>query len=294
MQNNPLRILLTGSNGQIGRELRTALAPLGNILALDRGGLDLADPDAIRSTVRDCKPDVIVNAAAYTAVDRAESDAATTMAVNGIAPGVLAEEARRLNALLVHYSTDYVFDGTKTTPYTELDTPSPLSVYGRTKLAGEQAIRAVDPAHYILRTSWVYAAVGTNFMNTILRLAREREELRIVDDQAGAPTWARAIAQITADMLVGDNPDRRGLYHVTASGAVSWFGFAQAILAESNRLSGLRIPRMVPITTAEYPLPAQRPANSRLDTAHLTRVFGIRPAPWDAMLQQCLRDKPST
>jgi len=291
MQNKSLRILLTGSNGQVGRELRTALVPMGNVLALDHQGLDLSDADAIRSKVRDCKPDLIVNAAAYTAVDRAESDATAAMAVNGIAPGILAEEAKRLDAVLVHYSTDYVFDGTKTTPYAESDAPNPVSVYGRTKLAGEQAIRAVDPAHYILRTSWVYAAAGSNFMNTILRLAREREELRIVNDQTGAPTWARAIAEVTAHILAGGSPDHRGLYHVTASGAVSWFGFAQAIMGESHRISGQRIPRLIPITTAEYPLPAQRPANSRLDTALLTRVFGIWPAPWQTMLQQCLRDR---
>lgn len=294
MQNRPLRILMTGSNGQVGRELRTTLAPMGNVLALDRGGLDLANPDAIRSTVRDHKPDLIINAAAYTAVDRAESDAAAAMAVNGIAPGVLAEEAKRLNALLVHYSTDYVFDGTKATPYTEHDTPNPLSVYGRTKLAGEQAICAVGPAHYILRTSWVYAAEGKNFLNTILRLACEREELHIVDDQTGAPTWARAIAAMTTRLLAagrwGGADPHYGLYHLTATGAVTWFGFAQAILAEAGQRLDMKPPRLIPITTSEYPLPARRPANSRLDATRLTTTFGIKPASWQQMLALCLQE----
>lgn len=288
------RILLTGANGQVGRALQKTLSPLGTVIAHDRGRLDLANPDAIRSAVRACRPTLIVNAAAYTAVDRAESEPVLAMAVNGIAPGILAEEARRLQAVLVHYSTDYVFDGTKPAPYTEQDVPNPLSVYGKTKLAGEQAIRASGCAHYILRTSWVYAAEGANFLNTMLRLARERPELRIVDDQTGAPTWARAVAEMTAQMLVSDrgsgNP-QCGLYHLTALGAVTWFGFAQAILTEAERSLGIRMPRLVPITTPEYPLPAPRPANSRLDTARFTTTFGIRPAPWQEMLAQCMQKK---
>jgi len=289
------RMLLTGSNGQVGRELQRALTPLGNVLPLDRHQLDLANPDAIRKTIRDYQPDLIVNAAAYTAVDRAESEPELAMAVNGVAPGVLAEEARRLDAVLVHYSTDYVFDGTKHDAYTESDEPSPLNVYGRTKLAGERAIQAVGPVHYILRTSWVYAAEGANFLNTMLRLARERPELRIVDDQVGAPTWARAIAEMTAQTLAAaqslDAGPRYGLYHLTATGAVSWFGFAQAIFAAAEQTLGIQAPRLIPITAAEYPLPAQRPANSRLDTARLTETFGIRPASWQEMLAQCLQVK---
>lgn len=289
------RILLTGSNGQVGNALRATLAPLGNVLATDRSSLDLASPDSIRALIRDCKPGLIVNAAAYTAVDRAETEADLAMAVNGIAPGVLAEEAKRLGAVLVHYSTDYVFDGTKSAAYSETDTPNPLSVYGKTKLSGEQAIQAVGGAHYILRTSWVYAAAGANFLNTMLRLARERPELRIVDDQTGAPTWARAIAEMTVRMLpaVADGKDPHyGLYHMTATGTVSWFGFAQAIFAAAQKIDHtITIPQLIPITAAEYPLPAQRPANSRLDTARLEKIFGIKPDPWPAMLEQCLRDK---
>lgn len=294
MQSTTSRILLTGSHGQVGRELRQALAPLGNVLAPDRGMLDLANPDAIRKTVRECRPGLIVNAAAYTAVDRAESEPELAMAVNGIAPGILAEEARRLNAVLVHYSTDYVFDGTKATAYTETDAPNPLNVYGKTKLLGEQAVQAAGTAHYILRTSWVYAAEGTNFLNTILRLAREQPELRIVDDQTGAPTWARAIADLTAQLLStglnSANP-QFGLYHLAASGAVTWFGFAQAILAEAEKALDISVPRLIPVSTAEYPLPARRPANSMLDTTRLTTAFGIMPAPWQEMLEQCMREK---
>lgn len=294
MQNTKPRILLTGSKGQVGRALQQTLAQLGQVTALDRHALDLADRDAICKTVRECRPELIINAAAYTAVDRAETEADLAMAVNGVAPGVLAEEAKRLGARLVHYSTDYVFDGSKPTPYSEADTPNPLNVYGKTKLAGEEAIRATGVAHHILRTSWVYAAEGANFLNTILRLAKERPELRIVDDQTGAPTWARAIADLTAQILAaglrGEDP-RHGLYHLTATGAVTWFGFAQAILAEVQKTPGRTVPRLIPITTAEYPLPARRPANSRLDTSRLTETFGIRPAPWQEMLAQCLQEK---
>lgn len=295
MHNKTSRILLTGSNGQVGRELQHALKPLGKVLALDRSTLDLANPDAIRKTVRDFQPDLIVNAAAYTAVDRAESAPELAMAVNGVAPGVLAEEAKRSHAVLVHYSTDYVFDGTKTTAYIETDVPHPLNVYGATKLAGEQAIRATGAAHYILRTSWVYAAEGANFLNTMLRLGRERPELRIVDDQVGAPTWARAIAQMTAQMLSGRQSPaadpRYGVYHLTATGAVSWFGFAQAIFAAAEHATGIPAPRLIPIATSEYPLPARRPANSRLDTALFASAFGIQPASWQQMLAQCMQDK---
>jgi dTDP-4-dehydrorhamnose reductase len=294
MPNPTLRILLTGSNGQVGRALQQTLPPLGKVVALDRSALDLANRDAIRNAVRECRPQLIINAAAYTAVDRAETEPDLAMAVNGIAPGVLAEEAHRINAVLLHYSTDYVFDGTKTTPYLETDKPSPLNVYGKTKLAGEDAIRATGAAHYILRTSWVYAAEGANFLNTILRLANERPELRIVNDQTGAPTWAGAIADLTAQLLAtgqrGENPSY-GLYNLTASGAVTWFGFAQAILAEAQKTADRAMPRLTPITTAEYPLPARRPANSRLDTTRLNETFGIRPAPWQDMMAQCMRQK---
>ncbi len=195
------RILITGTNGQVGFELLRSLAGLGTVIAAGRDELDLADPDAIRRTLRDTKPGLIVNAAAYTAVDKAEAEPELALAINGVAPGILAEEAKRLGAALIHYSTDYVFDGSKGAPYTEDDAPRPISAYGRTKLAGEHAIQAVGVPHLILRTSWVYGARGSNFLLTILRLAKEREELSIVDDQIGAPTWSRAIAMATAGIL---------------------------------------------------------------------------------------------
>lgn len=287
-----MRILLTGKNGQVGAELQRALPVLGEVIALGRQELDLASPDAIRRAVRDTKPDVIVNAAAYTAVDRAESEPELAAAVNGTAPGILAEEAQRIGAFLVHYSTDYVFDGTKDTPYTEDDTPNPLNAYGRSKLAGENAIRASGVSHYIFRTSWVYAAHGHNFLNTILRLARERRELKIVDDQTGAPTWARTIADITTQALKLEPRAGNGLYHLTAAGAVSWFGFARAILAETKtRHPEIVVPQLIPITTGEYPQPARRPANSRLNTTRLTEVFGIRPDTWQATLARCMQEK---
>lgn len=286
------RILLTGGNGQVGRALRRVLPQAATLLVPDRNQLDLANPDNLRSAIRDSRPTLIINAAAYTAVDRAETEAGLAMSVNGVAPGVLAEEAKRLDAVLVHYSTDYVFDGSKSGAYGETDTPNPLNVYGKTKLAGERAIQAANATHYILRTSWVYAAEGANFMNTVLRLAHERPELRIVDDQVGAPTWATAIAAMTVQILGQDSKyPRYGLYHLTATGAVTWHGFAQAILDEAQELSGATPPRLTPITTAEYPLPAQRPANSRLDTARFTSTFGITPAPWRDMLKQCLQEK---
>lgn len=288
-------ILIIGKNGQVGSALLGALLPLGHVTALGRAELDLTNPDAIRATIRAAKPGIIVNAAAYTAVDKAESEPELAMQINAIAPGVMAEEAERLGALLVHYSTDYVFDGTKPEHYLETDTPNPLSAYGRSKLAGEQAIRATGAAHYILRTSWVYAAEGANFLNTILRLARERPELRIVDDQFGAPTWARAIAEMTTQVLAVSlqraTDQQYGLYHLTASGTVTWFGFAQAIFAEAGKTLNTKLPRLTPISTTEYPLPAQRPANSRLDTTLLTTTFGIVPAPWQKMLEHCMREK---
>lgn len=297
MSNHPQRILLTGGSGQVGRALRQALPQRATLVAPDHRTLDLANPDSIRNTVREYRPTLIINAAAYTAVDRAETEANLAMAVNGIAPGVFAEETKRLNATLLHYSTDYVFDGSKSTAYSEDDIPNPLNVYGKTKLAGEQAVQAVGTAHYILRTSWVYAAEGANFMNTILRLARERPELRIVDDQTGAPTWATAIAEMTVQMLnakPSDDHPLHGLYHLTAVGAVTWCGFARAILDATQKISGTTAPKLTPIKTADYPLPARRPANSRLATARFTSAFGITPAPWQDMLEKCLQEKFST
>jgi dTDP-4-dehydrorhamnose reductase len=289
-----VRILLTGANGQVGWELHRALAPLGEVIALDRSRLDLSRPDALRKTVRAIAPDAIVNAAAYTAVDRAESEPELARAINAIAPGILAEEAHRLDAVLVHYSTDYVFDGTKPEPYTESDSPNPLSVYGRTKLEGERAIGASGCRHLTLRTSWVYGTRGSNFLLTMLRLARERRQLRIVDDQIGAPTWCREIAQATAALLARPDlaaPGIGGLYHLTARGATSWFGFAQAIF-ESPEMAriGVTPPAIEAIPTSAYPTPARRPANSRLDCARLERRAGVRPAAWDAVLPRALAE----
>ena len=289
-----MRILLTGANGQVGWELQRSLAPLGEVIALDRSQLDLARADELRGRVRAIAPALIVNAGAYTAVDRAESEPGLARAINAIAPGVLAEEAHRLDAVLVHYSTDYVFDGTKAAPYTETDAPNPSSVYGRTKLEGERAIGASGCRHLTLRTSWVYGARGHNFLLTILRLARERRALRIVDDQIGAPTWCREIAQATATLLARSelaSTGAEGLYHLTASGATSWFGFAQAIFGspEMARL-GIIPPTLEAIPASAYPLPAQRPSNSRLDCGRLERGAGVRLAPWDAALCSALAE----
>lgn len=286
-----MRILLTGKNGQVGWELQRALAPLGTIIAPDREILDLGSMDTIRKIMSEVQPDVVVNAAAYTAVDRAEKEPDLAMAINGTAPGVIAEEAQRIGAFVVHYSTDYVFDGAKKSPYSETDAPNPLNVYGRSKLAGENAIRAAGAAHYIFRTSWVYAARGHNFIHSILRLARERTELKIVDDQIGAPTWARTIAETTAAALNAQYRNHCGLYHLTASGSVTWYGFAKAILAEAKALSpDMCIPDITPITTSEYPLPATRPANSRLDNSRLQAALGLATPGWTTSLAHCMRE----
>lgn len=291
------RILLTGANGQVGWELRRSLSTLGAVTALDSGAMDLADPDAIRRVVAELKPRVIVNPAAYTAVDRAESEPDLARAVNAVAPGVLAQEAAKLGALLVHYSTDYVFAGGGDTPWREDDATGPLNVYGATKLAGEQAIQAHCPRHLIFRTSWVYGARGGNFLLTMRRLMRERPELKIVADQIGAPTWCRSLADATAQVLAqvdspfrgADKPEPWGVYHMTNAGATSWHGFAQAILA----LDPLQqAPVLHPIPSSGYPTPAPRPLNSRLDNAKLERVFGLRLPDWRQALELCL-DSPA-
>lgn len=276
-------VLLLGRDGQVGWELRRALAPFGRIIALGRMDLDLSDPGAIRRVVDESRPNVIVNAAAYTAVDRAETDQDLAMAINGDAPGVLAEEARRLGATLVHYSTDYVFDGSKGSPYTEEDPTNPLSVYGRSKLAGERAIQEVDGPHLIFRTSWVYGARGRNFLLTMLRLAAERTELRVVVDQRGAPTWSRDIARATAAALARDGA--RGLFHLTAGGETTWHGFAEAIIAGRDDLAARRV---VPISTADFPTPAVRPAYSVLSNQKLHREMDIALPHWRDSLDQVL------
>jgi dTDP-4-dehydrorhamnose reductase len=288
-------ILLTGKSGQVGWELQRTLMPLGRIVALGADELDLANPTVVRQAVRSIQPDVIVNTAAYNAVDRAESEADLAHAVNGVAPGILAEEAQRLNAWMMHYSTDYIFDGIKTGAYTETDTPNPQNIYGRSKLAGENAVREAGGKHLILRTSWVYGSRGYNFMLTMLRLARERRELRIVDDQIGAPTWCRSLAEISAQILAqlhvhgmqGRARDLSGTYHLTSSGSVSWHGFAAEIL----RLTGMKpMPELVAIPSNEYPTPATRPKNSVLSNEKLNRTFGLAAGDWRDNLRLCLQE----
>jgi dTDP-4-dehydrorhamnose reductase len=273
-----LRILLTGATGQVGWELRKTLAPLGEVRPLDRFGLNLADVPTLVASVRALQPGIIVNAAAYTAVDKAESERDEAFAVNATGPRVLAEEARRIGALLVHYSTDYVFDGEKASPYAEDDPTHPLSVYGESKLAGEQAVLKSGCRHLVLRTSWVYGPRGRNFYLTMLRLAKERAELRVVDDQVGAPTSSLEIARATATLI---EKGAQGLYHMTAGGETSWCGFARAILGQA----GLKTP-VVAIRTEDYPTPARRPRNSRLDCSKLQREHGVALAPWEEALAE--------
>ena len=290
-----MNILLTGKNGQVGWELQRALLPLGRVAAFGHGELDLADPGAVRRKLDEVRPEVVVNAAAYTAVDKAESEPEQANAVNAAAPALLAQEAARRGALLAHYSTDYVYDGAKAAPYVESDKTNPLGAYGRSKLAGEEGIRASGCDHLIFRTSWVYAARGANFLRTILRLAAEREELRIVMDQIGAPTWARLIAEATALALRQALAERRhgrfesGLFHLACAGETSWHGFASAIVEGRQ---GLRVKAVTPITTAEYPLPAARPASSRLATDKFRARFGLALPDWRDCLQLCLEEIP--
>ncbi len=292
-----MRLLVTGANGQVGWELGRSLAPLGDVTALDRRQCDLSQPALLPGVVRSIKPDFIVNAAAYTAVDKAEQEEALATTVNGAAVGVLAEEARRAGIVFIHYSTDYVFDGAKQAPYTEDDAPHPINAYGRSKLAGEAAIHDAGGAYLILRTSRVYAARGHNFVRTILRLASERDELRIVDDQFGTPTWAREIAAATARIVraVGDEQARGtfapGLFNLTASGTTTWHGFAAAILDEAARHGLLaRAPRLTPIASEDYPTPAARPKNSRLAGERLRQRFGIVLPDWRQSLARCIAD----
>jgi dTDP-4-dehydrorhamnose reductase len=271
-----VRILLTGRTGQVGWELERVLPALGEVVATDRESLDLADPDAIRRVVREVRPGLIVNAAAYTAVDRAESEPQLAQRINALAPGILAEEARRTGALLVHYSTDYVFDGEKATPYVEDDAPHPLNVYGRTKLEGERAIAASCAVHLILRASWVYAERGKNFYLTIARKARAGEPLRIVDDQAGVPTPARFLAESTAVLL---RADTTGLLHFVPSGHTTWCGFARAIVDKLGCRAGVD-----PIRSGEYPTAARRPAYSVLDNRKAAAVLGRTLPDWRELL----------
>ncbi|MFN5098975.1 MAG: dTDP-4-dehydrorhamnose reductase [Burkholderiaceae bacterium] len=285
-----MRILVLGRSGQVGTALTQSLQGLGELIALDRAQLDLTNPDAIRTTLREMQPQIVINAAAYTAVDAAESDQAMAFQINAIAPRVMAEESERLGAALIHYSTDYVFDGGKQGAWIEDDATAPLSVYGHSKLAGEQAITDVGGTHLILRTSWVYGLHGKNFLLTMLKLAESRDSLAIVDDQIGAPTWALTIADATSAIIRDAGEPAQlaalsGIYHLCAGGHTSWFGFAQAIFSHA---SVQRKPQLRPITTAEYPTPAQRPHNSILNTDKFRRSFGDLPT-WDDALQTCLQ-----
>jgi dTDP-4-dehydrorhamnose reductase len=302
-------ILLTGKNGQIGAELLRFLPQLGEVVALDREQLDLSKPDDISRAIREIRPQIIVNAAAYTAVDQAETDEAMAQAVNGEAPGAMAKEAKKIGAALVHYSTDYIFDGSKKAPYDETDAANPINVYGKTKLAGEQAIRSSGVAHLIFRTAWVYATRGRNFLLTILRLATEREELRIVSDQVGAPTCASDVAAATSKILTGicgrNNgsfvfSEIGGIYHMSAAGQTTWYDFANTILekagASSQDLAWLAAAtqgrqliarRVVPIPAEEFRSPTHRPAYSVLSNSRLVKTFGVALPDWRTQLQRC-------
>lgn len=294
-----MNILLLGKSGQVGWELQRSLAVLGRVTALGRDSAehvgDLANLQGLAQTVRDLRPDVIVNAAAHTAVDKAESEPELARTLNALAPGVLADEAARLGALLVHYSTDYVFDGSGTRPWREDDTPAPLSVYGRTKLEGEQRIQASGAAHLIFRTSWVYAARGGNFAKTMLRLAQERERLTVIDDQHGAPTGAELLADVTAHAIrhVRTHPEAAGLYHLAAAGEVSWNGYAKYVLSHAGiASSAIKIiaKEVAPVPTSAFPTPARRPHNSRLDTRKLQATFGLQLPPWEAGVARMLTE----
>ena len=287
-----MKIMLTGGGGQLAWELERALAPLGEVLCFDRATLDLGDAAALARRVRELRPDVVVNAAAFTAVDRAEAESELAQRVNGIAPGVLAEEARRAGALMVHYSTDYVFDGAKQAAYVESDPPNPINAYGRSKLAGERAVAQAAGDHLILRTCWLYGARGQNFLRTILRLALTRERLRVVSDQVGKPTWVRPLAEATGQILaqrIARAGGESGLFHLACAGETSWHGFARAIL-EEFAVELDRRPALEAISTPEYPLPAARPANSRLDCGKLQRAFGLALPDWRKSLSLCARD----
>jgi dTDP-4-dehydrorhamnose reductase len=300
-----LRILLTGKNGQIGAQLAVLLPQLGEVAAFDRHEFDLLNPDQIRRAIRDVQPNIIVNTAAYTSVDLAETEEKQARIINVDAPALMAEEAKRIDALLVHYSTDYVFDGSRSLPYAETDQPNPINVYGKTKLGGEEAIRAVGAPHLIIRTAWVYGTTGRNFLLTILRLATEREELRVVRDQIGAPTWSQEVAKGTVRVLMqlfekgeGAISKTGGICHITAAGQTNWFEFAKAILDQASWM-----PRGIPwfeaatkgqplvarcitaITTEEFPTPARRPSYSVLSNSRLKQDFGLELPAWSIQLR---------
>ena len=299
-------VLLTGKNGQVGSELSLLLPRLGRVVAVDPEQMDLLKPDDVRRKIREIRPQLIVNAAAYTAVDQAEEDETTARTINADAPALMAEEAKKIGAALVHYSTDYVFDGSKNSPYEETDTPHPINVYGETKLAGERGIENAGVPYLIFRTQWLYGTRGRNFLLTILRLATQREELRIVRDQIGAPAWSREIAQATTTVLARLSaggldafslPAASGIYHMTAGGETNWHEFAEAILDKASVMPNsvpwftsatngqpLLARRVVPVTTREFPTPARRPAYSVLSNSRLHQTFGVQLPDWRAQL----------
>ncbi|WP_460951564.1 dTDP-4-dehydrorhamnose reductase [Pseudomonas marginalis] len=285
-----MKVLITGQHGQVSRELQLQLQGLGELIVLGRDQLDLANADQIRQQIRVHRPDLIINAAAHTAVDQAESEPDAAFAINAIAPGVLAEEAKALGIPLIHYSTDYVFDGSKPAPYTEADTPNPLGVYGQSKLAGEEAIAAVGGEYLVLRTSWVYSSHGKNFLLTMQRLLQEKPQMRIVADQIGAPTWAGSIARSTRALIErwqAGKPGEWGVYHLTDQGETSWFGFAEAIGAHL-RTQGKACAELEAIPSSAYPTPAKRPLNSRLDCSRLQQQWHVSQPSWQDALRECL------
>jgi dTDP-4-dehydrorhamnose reductase len=310
------KILLVGKNGQVGSALVGSLPQLGEVIALDRHQLNLMNPGDIRDVIREVHPALIINAAAFTAVDLAETEIAAAEAINATAPGIMAEEANAIGAGIIHYSTDYVFDGRKTSPYEEDDPANPLNVYGKTKLAGENAIRNSGVSHLIFRTAWVYSTHGRNFLLTILRLATQREELRIVRDQVGAPTWSVAIAEVTKDVLTRTAERQEGnfdlsafggTYHMTAAGTTTWYDFAKAIFEEASQISDIpgwldaatdgapiRTNRIIPITAEQYPTPARRPAYSVLSNSALKNRFAVEMSDWRVQLHKIFRQVPSS
>jgi dTDP-4-dehydrorhamnose reductase len=288
---NNRRVLIVGAAGQVGKELQRSFQDFGDVVAVDRESVNLESADEARELVLKARPDVILNAAAYTAVDRAELEPVTVLAINAKAPQVLAEEAKRMGSLLVHYSTDYVFDGTKREPWIEIDPPHPLGVYGKTKLAGEEAIQNVGGDYLIFRTSWVYGPHGSNFLGTMLRLAQQRTELKVVDDQVGAPTTSVELANATRSIVdgviegrFGEHQNWAGLYHMTCSGSVSWCGFAQAIFARARTQLQAKVPSVYPISSGEYPVAAQRPLYSVLSNQKLLAKFNLQLPSWEAAL----------
>jgi dTDP-4-dehydrorhamnose reductase len=296
------KILLIGGTGQVGGELQRSLMPLGHVINVGRTAtnlsIDLAKPDNIRAIMREIKPDIIINPAAYTAVDKAESEVELAMAINGTAPGILAEEANRLQALLVHYSTDFVFDGMSHKPYLETDIPNPINIYGKSKLAGELAIQAISKQYLIFRTSWVYGLRGNNFLLTMLKLAKEQSEIKVVNDQVGSPTWSRAIAEITTQILAQGIVDfqdffaqKSGLYHLTTAGQTTWYDFATSIFTLDATGQKNILPNVIPISSDQYVTAAKRPPYSVLDNAKLLDQFSLKLPAWDECLNLCFQDR---